>query len=128
MSPDLRLLLWTLVLTFIEVVVAVLFANAQVGLGMLAGNREGLPPLAGFAGRAQRAHRNMLESLPIFIGLVLIAQIAAKTNSATLTGCELFFWGRLAHWIIYVIGIPWLRTIAWIVSVIGLIVIFAQLV
>lgn len=128
MSPDLRLLLWTLVLTFIEVVVAVLFANAQVGLGMLAGNREGLPPLAGFAGRAQRAHRNMLESLPMFIGLVLIAQIAAKTNSATLTGCELFFWGRLAHWIIYVIGIPWLRTIAWIVSVIGLIVIFAQLV
>ena len=128
MSPDLRLLLWTLVLTFVEVVVAVLLAQGQVGLGMLAGNREDLPRLTGFAGRATRAHRNMLESLPLFIGLVLIAQIAGKTNSATLTGCELFFWGRLAHWIIYVIGIPWLRTIAWVVSVIGLIVIFQQLV
>jgi uncharacterized MAPEG superfamily protein len=128
MTPDLRLLLWVLVLAFVEVIVAVLLAQAQVGLGMLAGNREGLPPLVSFAGRAQRAHRNMLESLPLFIGLVLIAQIAGKANGATLAGCELFFWGRLAHWVLYVIGIPWLRTIAWVVSVIGLIVIFLQLV
>jgi uncharacterized MAPEG superfamily protein len=69
----------------------------------------------------------MLESLPLFIALVLVAQIAGKTNSTTLTGAELFFWGRLAHWLIYVIGVPWLRTLAWIVSVIGLIVIFLQL-
>ena len=41
MSPDLRLLLWTLVLTFVQVIVAVLAA----GLGMLAGNRDTLPPL-----------------------------------------------------------------------------------
>ena len=128
MSPDLRLLLWTLVLTFVEVIVALLLAQAQIGLGMLAGNREDLPRLTGFAGRATRAHWNMLESLPLFIGLVLIAQVAGKTNGATLTGCALFFWGRLAHWIIYVIGIPWLRTIAWVVSVIGLNVIFGQLV
>jgi uncharacterized MAPEG superfamily protein len=128
MSPDLKILVWTVVLTFIEMIVAVLFANEQLGLGMLAGNREGLPELTSFAGRAQRAHRNMLESLPLFIALVLVAQISGKTNSATLTGAELFFWGRLAHWLIYTIGIPWLRTLAWIVSVIGLITIFLQLV
>jgi uncharacterized MAPEG superfamily protein len=128
MSPDLRLLLWTLVLSFVQVIVAVLAAQAQVGLGMLAGNRDSVPPLTGFAGRTRRAHLNMLESLPLFIGLVLVAQIAGKTNGATLTGCALFFWGRLAHWLIYIIGIPWLRTIAWLVSVIGLIVIFGQLV
>jgi uncharacterized MAPEG superfamily protein len=127
MTPDLKILVWTVVLTFIEMLVSVLFANAQLGTGMLAGNREDLPALIGFAGRALRAHRNMLESLPLFIALVLVAQVAGKTNGATLTGCELFFWGRLAHWVIYVIGIPWLRTIAWIVSVIGLIVIFGQL-
>jgi uncharacterized MAPEG superfamily protein len=128
MSPDLKILVWTVGLTFIEMIVAVLFANEQLGLGMLAGNREGLPELTSFAGRAQRAHRNMLESLPLFIALVLVAQIAGKTNAATLTGAELFFWGRLAHWLIYTIGIPWLRTLAWIVSVIGLITIFLQLV
>jgi uncharacterized MAPEG superfamily protein len=128
MTPDLKILVWTVVLTFVEMIVAVLGAQAQVGLGMLAGNRDGLAPLTGFAGRAQRAHWNMLESLPLFIALVLIAQIAGKANGSTLAGCELFFWGRLAHWLIYLIGIPWLRTIAWVVSVIGMIMIFGQLV
>jgi len=128
MTPDLKILVWTIALTFLEVGAAVLFANAEVGLGPLAGNREGLPPLTGFAGRAQRAHQNMLESLPLFIGLVLVAHIAGRANGATVVGCELFFWGRLFHWILYVIGVPWLRTVAWVVSVIGLIVIFGQLV
>ena len=128
MTPDLKILVWTVALTFVEVLVAVLFAQGQVGLGMLAGNRDGLEPLTGFAGRAQRAHWNMLESLPLFIALVLVAHIAGKANGTTLVGCELFFWGRLAHWLIYLIGIPWLRTVAWVVSVIGLIVIFGQLV
>ncbi len=128
MTPDLKVLVWSLVLTFVEIIVAALFANAEVGFGVLAGNREGMPALTGFAGRAQRAYRNMLESLPLFIGLVLVAHAAGKVNGATLTGCELFFWGRLAHWIIYVIGIPWLRTVAWAVAVVGMIVIFGQLV
>ena len=128
MTPDLKVLLWMIVLTFVQILVAVLFANAELGLGMLAGNRENLPPLTSFAGRAQRAHHNTMESLPLFIALVLIAQIAGKANGATLFGAELFFWGRLAHWLIYVIGIPWLRTLAWVVSVIGMVVIFLQLV
>ncbi|HXC29735.1 MAG TPA: MAPEG family protein [Stellaceae bacterium] len=128
MTPDLKILVWTIALAFIEVVVAVLLAMGQVGLGMLAGNREGLGELTSFAGRAKRAHWNMIESLPLFIALVLVAQIAGKANGATHAGCVLFFWGRLAHFVIYVIGVPWLRTIAWVISVIGLIMIFGQVV
>ena len=128
MTRELSFVVWSVALTFVEVLVAVLAAQAQLSLGTLAGNRDELPPLTGFAGRATRAHWNMLESLPLFVVLVLVARIAGKTNAATLTGCELFFWGRLAHWLIYLIGIPWLRTLAWVVSVIGLVTIFLQLV
>ena len=128
MTPDIQLLLWSLVLTFVQVLVAVSGANFQVGLAALAGNREGLPDLTGWAGRAQRAHRNMLENLPLFIALVLIAAVTNKANATTALGAQLFFWGRLAHWLIYVAGIPWLRTLAWLVSVIGLILIFLQLI
>jgi uncharacterized MAPEG superfamily protein len=127
MTPDLRLLLWSVVLTFIEVVVAVLAANQQVGLGVLAGNRDSLPRLTDFAGRAKRAHENMMESLPLFIALVLIAQVSGRTNATTLLGAQLFFWGRLFHWIIYLVGIPWLRTLAWVVSVIGMVMIFLEI-
>jgi uncharacterized MAPEG superfamily protein len=128
MTPDMRLLLWSVALTFVELLVAVLFANTQVGLATLAGNRGEPLQLTGIAGRALRAHRNMLESLPLFIALVLLAQVAGKANALTLLGARLFFWGRLAHWLIYIAGIPWLRTLAWAVSVVGLILIFGVLV
>ena len=73
----------------------------------LAGNREGLPAITGWAGRAQRAHRNMLESLMLFAILVLAAKAAGISNAMTLLGAQLFFWGRVAHAVIYIAGIPW---------------------
>jgi uncharacterized MAPEG superfamily protein len=128
MTSELTLLLWSVALAFIEVVIAALAASSQVGLGTLAGNRETQPTLHGFAGRARRAHQNMMESLPLFIALVLIAQITKTANPTTLLGAELFFWGRLAHWLIYIAGLPWLRTLAWAVSVAGMILIFVELI
>ena len=107
--------------------IALLAAIAQVGLSPLVGNRENLPAFEGWAGRAQRAHRNMLESLIIFAALVLVAQFAGKTNVATALGAQLFFWGRLAYAPVYVIGIPWLRTGLWGVSFVGLLQILQQL-
>lgn len=127
MKPELVWLLWALALTFVQMLVAVSGATLQVGLPTLAGNREGLAPCTGWAGRAQRAHHNMLESLVLFAALVLIAVVTNKTNSTTLLGAQLFFWARLVHAVIYLAGIPWLRTLVWFVSVIGLILIFSQL-
>lgn len=127
MPTELTLLVWAVVLMFVQMLVAVSGATLQVGLPTLAGNREGLAPFTGWVGRAQRAHHNMLENLVLFAALVLVAVIAQKTNSTTATGAQIFFWARLAYAVIYVIGIPWLRTAVWTVSVIGLIMIFSQL-
>jgi uncharacterized MAPEG superfamily protein len=128
MSPEMKWLLWSVALAFVQMLVAVSGATLQVGLPRLAGNREGLGEFSGWAGRARRAHQNMIENLPLFIALVLIAGAAQVSNATTLLGAQLFFWGRLAHAVIYVAGVPWLRTLAWAVSVVGLITIFAQLV
>jgi uncharacterized MAPEG superfamily protein len=127
MKAELSLLLWSVALAFAQMLVAVGGATLQVGLPALAANREGLPAAAGWAGRAQRAHHNMLENLALFAALVLIAVISNKTNSTTLLGAQLFFWARLAYAVIYVAGIPWLRTAVWLVSVVGLLLIFLQL-
>jgi len=128
MSPDLKFLVWSVALTAAQMVVAVLFTTQQFGLPRLAGNRDGLPAATGIAGRAQRAHRNMLESLVLFAALVLVAQAIGKANAATALGAQLFFWGRLAYAIVYLAGIPWIRTGVWAVSVVGLVIIFLQLV
>ena len=128
MSIDLKLLIWSVALAVVQMVVAVIGAQGKVGLPPLIGNRDDLPQMTGFAGRAQRAHRNMLESLVLFAVLVLVAQVTGKANATTALGAQLFFWGRVAYAVVYWIGIPWVRTAVWAVSLIGLIMIFVQLV
>jgi uncharacterized MAPEG superfamily protein len=127
MSPDFKLLMWSTALTVLQMLVAVLGITLQAGLPAIAGNREGLPEATGWAGRAQRAHRNMLESLVLFAALVLVAHAAGKANAATALGAQLFFWGRLVYALVYIAGIPWLRTAVWCVSIVGLVLIFLQL-
>ena len=61
MTPELTLLVWSAILAFVQMLVAVVGAQLQVGLPPLVGNREDLPPMAGWAGRARRAQLNMLE-------------------------------------------------------------------
>lgn len=127
MSTDLMLLVWSVLLTFAQMLVAAMGSNSQVGLATLAGNRDNLPAFTGWAGRAHRAHRNMLENIVLFAALVLVAHVAGKANATTALGAQLFFWGRLAYAIVYVAGVPWLRTLLWVVSVIGMALIALQL-
>ena len=128
MRPELTLLVWAVLLTFVQMLIAVSGATLQVGLPRLAANREGLAPCTGWAGRAARAHHNMLESLVLFAALVLAAVVAGKTNATTLLGAQIFVWARVAYAAVYLAGIPWLRTAVWFVSVIGLALIFFQVV
>ena len=128
MKPEMLILLWTLALAFAQALIAVQGAMMQVGLPMLAGNRENMPVITGWAGRAARAHRNMLESLVLFVPLILIAVIARKTNNMTELGAQLFLWARLIYALVYLVGIPWLRTGIWGISVVGMLLIFLQLV
>jgi uncharacterized MAPEG superfamily protein len=123
MKPELTYLLFSVVLTFVQVLIAAAAANQVVGLTTLAGNREDLKELPGFAGRARRAHLNMIENMVLFSALVLIAVIANKTNATTAMGALIFFWARLVYAVIYLIGVPWLRTLAWFVSVIGMVMV-----
>jgi len=128
MTPEMMYLVWSVALTFILALIAVNGAMLQVGLPKLAGNREHMPEITGWAGRAVRAHRNMLESLVLFAVLVLVAQIANVHSATTLLGAQLFFWGRVAHAVIYIAGIAWARTVAWAVSVAGLVLLFLAVV
>src|ERR687891_1690138 len=127
MKPELMWLLWAVALTFAQMLVAVSGATLQVGLPMLAGNREAVPAFGGWVGRAQRAHHNMLESLVLFAALVLIAVFTGKTNSTSLLGGRLFFWAAFAYAVVYMAGIPWVRTAGWSVSGIGGVLLFFQL-
>ena len=127
MPVELQLLVWSAILALVQMFVAAAGAQSQVGLATLAGNRDTIPQLTGWALRATRAHLNMLESLVVFAIFVLVADATGRLNETTALGANLFFWGRLAYAVVYVIGIPWLRTLIWAVSIAGLLVILSQI-
>jgi len=128
LPTELSLLVWSVILCLIQMVIAAGTLHTQVGLPKLAGNRDNMPEATGIAGRAQRAHRNMLENLPLFAALVLIVQMTGHNAPMTVLGAQLFFWARLAYAVIYLIGIPWLRTACWAVSMVGIVLLIGALI
>jgi len=65
-----------------------------------------------WAVRADRAHKNAVENLVLFAPLVLVIEATHMASAATAIACMIYFFARLAHYVIYVFGLPLLRTIA----------------
>jgi uncharacterized MAPEG superfamily protein len=121
MAIELKWLVYSIVLGLVYVLIAATFSTLQRGLKWNASNRDGEPkPLTGAAARAVRANFNFLETFPFFAAAVL-AVVLTKTNTPhTAMGATLYFWARAAYLPIYIIGIPYLRTLVWVVSFWGL--------
>lgn len=100
----------------------------KLGPSVMAGNREDFPALEGWVGRARRAHANMVENLVPFAALIIVAAVTNTFGQGTAIGAQLFFWGRVAHAGAYIAGIPWLRTGAFLISYVGMILIFVAVV
>lgn len=128
MSIELTLLIWSVALAIIQVLIAFVGTTLEFGLPDLSGGREKLPPANSFPGRAQSASQNMLQSLVPFAALVLVAEVANRTNASTGLGAQVFFAARLGYAVISLVGLPWLRTAIWCVSIAAMLLILAQLV
>lgn len=128
MNIELTMLTWTVALWIIQLLVAVTGGMMQFPAPVLAGNRETPCEGKGWVGRAQRALRNLAESLLPFAALVLVAHAAGVSNATTVIGAQLFFYARVAYAVVYIAGIPWLRTVVWTAGFVGLLMILAQLV
>lgn len=107
--------------------VTVVALVSHSGLMVSVGNRANLPELPGWGGRAVRANNNMSQNLVLFAAAVLAVVLTGTTNPTTLLGAQLFFWGRVAYAVCYLGGIPWLRTLSWLVSIAGVVMVLWQL-
>ena len=83
-----------------------------------------------WAERAQRAHLNLVETLPAFIGVVWAATAlgGAAAAGVVATWSAVFFWARVAHAVVYTAGVPFLRTPVYLVSWAAILVIGAQVI
>ncbi|WP_158755652.1 MAPEG family protein [Dyella sp. S184] len=128
MTTELTMLVWSAVLGLVQIALAATCSTNQRGLGWAAGARDGIaPPLTGVTARLDRARANFLETFPFFVAVVLIAHLLQLHSGMTVLGAQLYFWARLAYVPVYAAGIPYLRTLIWAGSIVGIVLLLTVL-
>lgn len=84
--------------------------------GAMANPSRNDKPQAEWANRLMFAHDNAIENLIIFAPLVLILNAADVSTPTTVLACAVYFWSRVVHLIVYTLGLPIFRTLAFVVG------------
>jgi uncharacterized MAPEG superfamily protein len=126
MTTELTLLAWTLVLALVQIMLTANLRTAETGIQYNASARDGeAPPPRPVTARLQRAQANLFETLPLFIGAVLIAHVSGSEGDLTLWGCWMYLVARIIYIPLYATGIPYVRSLVWLVSLAGLVMVLA---
>lgn len=78
------------------------------------------------ANRLDRAWKNFLETFPLFVAAILVSSSVPQDSTLGALGAQLYFWGRVAFLPIYALGLPVVRTLAWTVSLVGIVLVLAS--
>lgn len=117
MTRELFWLTCTVVLTGILWIPYTINRGQVRGLsGAMANPSRGDKPQAEWANRLMFAHDNAVENLVLFASLVLILNAIDYSTKWTVLACVVYFWSRVAHLIVYALGIPVFRTLAFTVG------------
>jgi len=116
MTSELSSLIWVVALSAVMWVPYILNTIMVRGLVTAMGYPDDPKPLAPWATRMKAAHYNAVENLVVFATLVLVLNATGISNETTVLACEIYFWARLVHYIVYAAGVPWVRTLSFAVS------------
>jgi uncharacterized MAPEG superfamily protein len=123
---EIVLLAATLILAIVNLFWAANARTQQYGTAWNMGARdEALPPLQPLPGRLLRAQANLMETLPLFVAAVLAAAWVDRLGALTAWGAALYFVGRVVYLPLYAMGVPKVRTLVWMVSMVGLLLVIA---
>ena len=128
-SPMVLFVGWSVVLLFVHVLLQAITATRELGSAWNAGPRDGGRPVRGvLAGRAERASSNFRETYPAFAALALALAIAGKGQGLAVTGAWVWLGFRIAYMPLYLAGVPYIRSFAWVGAAVGLMMMFVALV
>jgi len=120
LSTELEMLLWSALLYVAQILIPAAAADLRNGVSWGLGNRAEIPPSSGWEARAERAYRNMAESLLPFACVVLAVQAGGLSGEMSALGASVFFFSRLAYAPLYIAGVTVLRSIAYFGGIAGI--------
>ena len=120
-TTELKMLLLASILGLAQLILATHAATKARGVNWNMSARDKTPPpLEGVAARLDRAFKNFQETFPFFIGAVVVVQMLSKNSSMTILGAQLYLYARVVYVPVYAFGIPVVRTLIWLVSMVGI--------
>jgi len=125
-STEITVLILSVVLLLAQIV-AQAFAIYDFGPKYLFSPRDEERQPNVLAGRLYRALFNLLETYPAFIALALALVVTGKAGGLAATGAWIWLLARLVYVLLYAAGVPVLRTLAWTVSIVGLLMMLLRL-
>lgn len=127
MGIELTLLYWSTTLLAAYILVQSTFYRLQHGIWFASGSRDDETPPNILTARSSKALRNFLETYPAFAVLVMIVELADRSDMWTVLGAHIYFWARWLYLPLYMFGVQWLRSLVWLVSASGLMLMFAAI-
>jgi uncharacterized MAPEG superfamily protein len=124
MRIELLSLGWSAGLGIIYLLAAAQAVTAQRGLRWNFGNRDSkMPEVTGVALRLSNASKNFMETFPFFAVGILLVHLTDSYSAMTILGAQLYFWARVVYLPVYAVGIPYVRTATWTVSLVGIVLV-----
>jgi len=121
MSLELLCLGWALILGLVHIILAGHVRTKELGMSWNVSARDGeLPPLSLLAGRLARAQANFFETFPLFAAAILIVAVTQSYNAFSHWGALIYLVARIIYLPLYALGIPKIRTVVWLISIVGL--------
>jgi uncharacterized MAPEG superfamily protein len=127
-STELQMLFCAIALGIVQLLIAVLASVGARGMPWAAGPRdEPGAPIGKIGGRLERAYRNFLETFALFAAAVLLAHVLDKTTANSALGAQIYLWARVLYIPAYVFAIPFVRTLIWMASLVGIVMVMSAI-
>jgi uncharacterized MAPEG superfamily protein len=124
MHPEIFVLAWGAVLLLANIFLAGHLKTQQYGADWNIGARDApMPPLNPHAARVKRAQDNLLETFPIAVVALFGVVLTGRTSEVTTIGAWIWLAARVIYLPIYWLGIKGIRTVVFLISLVGLVMV-----
>ena len=120
MGFELQMVLGTVLILFALLMFQGTLVPLNQGFGWGLGSRDAKQEYTDLQGRTSRTVANHVEGMLLFIPLVAIVELAGLSSALTALGAGIYLIGRVAFAPLYLMGVPYLRSLAWGVAVLGI--------